>query len=173
MSYFSVSIRSKTGEDYTLRNLLKHDLDQIVNLDKLAFTQAWTKDEILFRIKQQNQKFYVIEDGAELVGFLCYEQGVVDKNTYPFVIPEGYPYSRTIALHIISVVTAPKCRYKGLAKNAVKSVLDMNKNVCCIAVTEVDERNVDGQLFLKACGFKYYLTHQGGESDTYLMRKLI
>lgn len=123
-----------------IRWMIRRDLPDVLRIEKESFEYLWTEEDFLQCLRQRNCIGMVVEqrlpDGEmPLVGFFLYE------------LHKG-------RIHILNFAVAPSHRRQGVGlqmmEKLVAKMASHRRNKLTLAVRE---RNLDAQLFFKACGF--------------------
>ncbi|MEK6582501.1 MAG: ribosomal protein S18-alanine N-acetyltransferase [Nitrospirota bacterium] len=137
-------------EGLIIRELLEHDLPEVVGIENISFTTPWS--EILFfnEIYKQRSiaKVGIIEEARSVqrvVGYICAN----------YVADEG---------HILNLAVHPDFRRKGIAKTLVENILEELKETDCrFLYLEVRASNNTARELYEGFGFsvvgtrkKYY-----------------
>ncbi len=132
--------------------MIRGDIEAMVKVDEACFEQPWTASDFEHVVKNPKLVGMVAELGP-------YHPGTIAG----FVVFEPLKH----AMAILRIAVHPDWRRRCIgvqmiAKVAERVTLTGRKRVA-IAVRE---RNLDGQLFLKALGFKATLVRRGHYADT-------
>ena len=130
-----------TITDTHIRWLIRRDLDEVMPIDKMSYPVAWTLSEFHEQLRKRACIALVAERGDKGAGFVIYE--LHSKN-----------------MTIISLGVHPIHRRTGVATaiiDKLKSKLDEKRRKTLVSL--LNERNLDGQLFLKEKGFEAVKVH--------------
>jgi ribosomal-protein-alanine N-acetyltransferase len=119
-----------------IRWLTRSDMYDVLKIENSKFEHAWNEDDFLNALRQRNCIGMVAEDKGKVVGFMVYE---LHKEK----------------LHLLDLVVDPEYRQRGVGRQMVERLVDkLTQQRRHSLDLVVEERNVDAQKFLKACGFK-------------------
>lgn len=143
----------KIGE---IRRVIRRDLAQILDIERAGFNSPWPEAKVIRFLRRHNSAGYVFAYDETVVGYLFYQ---LFKTRY----------------RIINFAVHRHFRRKGIA---TKLIHQLTSNLCSGRRTSIDleirETNLEGQLFLKSCGFLAKAIVESPYSDTdedaYLMR---
>ena len=122
-----------------LRWLIRRDMDRVMEIERRSFVDRWGEEEFITTLRNRNCIGTVldpcnIED--DLYGFMIYE---LHKDR----------------LKILRMAVHPELRRTGCGAQMIQRLKDKLDQQRRYAIDiEVDERNLDCQLFLRAMGFK-------------------
>ncbi|KAF0145820.1 MAG: ribosomal-protein-alanine N-acetyltransferase [Nitrospirae bacterium] len=132
-------------EGLIIRELLEHDLPDVVGIENISFTTPWS--EILFfnEIYKQRSIARVALIDKRVIGYICAN----------YVADEG---------HILNLAVHPDFRRKGIAKTLVENILEELKETDCrFLYLEVRASNNAARELYEGFGFsvvgtrkKYY-----------------
>ena len=132
-------------EGLIIRELLEHDLPEVVGIENISFTTPWS--EILFfnEIYKQRSIARVALIDKRVIGYICAN----------YVADEG---------HILNLAVHPDFRRKGIAKTLVENILEELKETDCrFLYLEVRASNNAARELYEGFGFsvvgtrkKYY-----------------
>ena len=132
-------------EGLIIRELLEHDLPDVVGIENISFTTPWS--EILFfnEIYKQRSIARVALIDKRVIGYICAN----------YVADEG---------HILNLAVHPDLRRKGIAKTLVENILEELKETDCrFLYLEVRASNNAARELYEGFGFsvvgtrkKYY-----------------
>lgn len=123
-------------EGLIIRELLEHDLPDVVGIENISFTTPWS--EILFfnEIYKQRSIAKVAVMDKKVIGYICAN----------FVADEG---------HILNLAVHPDFRRKGIAKTLVENILEELKETDCrFLYLEVRASNNTARELYGGFGFK-------------------
>jgi ribosomal-protein-alanine N-acetyltransferase len=131
--------------------MIKRDHEEVLEIEAESFSEPWGSAELISVVKDK-----------EVTGITCEYQEIV----------VGYYIYRAVKtkMDIIRFAVHPDYRRQGVGEsmmNNIKNKLQYMKFK--YASVNVDEYNLEGQLFFRALGFKYIKTFKGDEHDSYLM----
>lgn len=132
-------------EGLIIRELLEHDLPDVVEIENISFTIPWSKTLFFNEIYKQRSIAKVAIIGEKIVGYICAN----------FVADEA---------HILNLAVHPDFREKGIAKTLVKNILeDLKETDCRFLYLEVRASNNAARELYEGFGFsvvgtrkKYY-----------------
>ena len=123
-------------EGLVIRELLEHDLPDVVGIENISFTTPWS--EILFfnEIYKQRSIAKVAVMDKKVIGYICAN----------FVADEG---------HILNLAVHSDFRRKGIAKTLVENILEELKETDCrFLYLEVRASNNAARELYEGFGFK-------------------
>ncbi len=138
-----------------LRPYITRDLEEVVKIEKATNLAPWDARDITEQRKSHDASFMIAEVAEQIVGFMVF------KNNRP-------------AIELIRLAVSPKFQRLGYGHAMVKKLfckIRYPAHLDNIQVT-VNERNLSGQLFLRACGFSAtaMLVDKSGSSDDKVIR---
>lgn len=119
-----------------IRWMIRKDMEAVQAIEHQCFERPWQEDDFIRCMRIANNIRMVVEYKELIVGFMVY---ALHKHR----------------LNVLNFAVHPDCRFKGVGRAMVKKLIDKlsNDRRSQIAMN-VREANLDGQLFLKAMGFK-------------------
>lgn len=137
------------------RWMIRRDLDDVVRIDAESFPDAWGGDQFLAALKERNCIGLVAERDGEIVGFALYEL-----------------HSRRI--EVLRLAVERRHRLQGVGRDLLRQLQGkLSRDARRDLQVRVPERNLEAQLFLRACGIPAICVLDnaldGGES-AYLFR---
>lgn len=120
-----------------IRWMIKRDMPEVLDIENQSFEFPWTSDDFMRCLRQRNCIGMVAEDKDEdIVGFMVYEL-------------------HRHKLHVLNLAVHPKHRMRSIGRQLTeKLVSKLSLQRRTKVMTEVRERNLDAQLFFRACGFR-------------------
>jgi ribosomal-protein-alanine N-acetyltransferase len=118
-----------------LRWMPESEFSQVLQIESRASTTPWSLEDLYRHKNQSNCVFMVVETGTRLVGFMLYE-------------------FHEEMLRVIKLAVDPQYQRCGVGFLMVARLFDKLGRTRHHIEMEVRENNVQGQRFLKACGFK-------------------
>ncbi|RJP20222.1 MAG: ribosomal-protein-alanine N-acetyltransferase [Candidatus Omnitrophota bacterium] len=122
-----------------IRPLLITDIAQIHEIEKLSFSEPWSKRMFFSELEAQgyNHSLVAVDNASDhVVGYCC------------FWILEGDE------IHINNIATHPDYRRKGIAQTLMREATAMGLQQCAQSVTlEVRESNTAARSFYERLGF--------------------
>ena len=139
-----------------LRWLIRRDLPQVLRIERECFEFPWTHDDFVVCLRQRSCIGMVAECGNDIHGFMVYEL-------------------HKARLHVLNLAVAPAVQRMGFGRKMVERLIDkLGQQRRRAIMLEIRERNVDGQVFFRAMGFRAVGTIQSHydetEEDAYIMR---
>ncbi len=139
---------------YHVRWMIRRDMAEVLNIEKTVFEFPWCEEDFIRFLRQRNAIGFVAEAGDRVAGFMLYEL-----------------FTRHIRLANIAV--HPDFQGMGVGGTLLSNLKGrLRDNRRVRITTEVRERNLDAQLFLKQLGFtatgvlrEYY---EDSDEDAYL-----
>jgi len=141
----------QTSEEVTIRSAKPTDIYNLVYLERHSDQEDLYSDtEFLFLMEDTYHDLLIAECDKRLVGYLAYEL----KANYD---------------RVLAVVIAPSFRKLGIGKH-ILALLSRRKTLAMVR-----EHDVNSQLFLRSCNFKWAKTHQNAfecpADNAYVMRR--
>lgn len=136
-----------------VRWMIRRDMPEVLAIDDEAYDRPWCEDDFLGCLKTTNGIGMVADDGNRIVGFMVYEL-------------------HKTRLSILRFAVRPSMTRQGIGTRMMgKLVTKLSQQRRSELWFEVGERCLDGQLFLRAMGFRHAQTfHRDGADDVYLMK---
>lgn len=132
-----------------VRWMVGRDIPAVMDIEEAAFENPWPEEELRACLRMRNCIGIVAEDAAgEVVGFLVYEWN-------------GRRF------RVLNVAVRFGRERRGIGRtlvDALKSKLALQKREAILL--DVRERNLPGQLFFKAMGFRYVGTRHDAYEDS-------
>lgn len=153
---------AQTKEGTHVRWLIRKDMPSILAIEGVSFgSHAWTEEEFLAELRMKSCIGMVAEYHGEIAGHVIYH------------LRKGYLEIRNFAVH-------PRFRRMGVGTAMVKRISDkLSQQRRRWIELVVGERNLDGQLFFKAVGFRaegvlreYFDDRQDGYMMTYRVDRI-
>lgn len=127
---------TKTQISTHIRWMVRKDMPEVLAIEQACFEWPWQEDDFIRCLRQRNAIGMVCEVANRIVGFNVYELHKHRLFIYDFAVHEDF-------------------RFKGVGRAMVtKLVTKLSHDRRSQIAINVRERNLDGQLFLKAMGFK-------------------
>lgn len=121
-----------------IRWMIRRDMPEVLRIEEQGFEFPWSEEEFIRCLRQRNCIGMVSEYDTEIVGFMIYE---LHKNR----------------LHLLNFAVRSDCRRQGIGEQMVGKLRSKLSRQRRNSITlEIGERNLDGQLFLRAMGFYAY-----------------
>ena len=141
-----------------IREWRKEDIQKIVALEKICFSDAWTEEELESCLQFALYKTFLLELDGEIVGYAC--------ETVLFEDAE-----------IMNIAVAPKYRKNGYGKKLLTEMLIAAKKLGAEqAFLEVRESNLSAKGLYVAFGFEQMGVRKGyypdGEDAIIMTKKL-
>ena len=119
-----------------IRRAVKQDIPQIIEIEKVSFSDPWDKQLFLDAIDPKDKYLMVAEGGKEIEGYIVFEK----------VLDEG---------HITNLAVEAKHRKKGIAAGLVRYVLDLARGLGVKEIfLEVRESNEAAKKLYSKFGFR-------------------
>ncbi len=119
-----------------IRWMIQRDVSEVLQIESASFSSPWTRDDLLWCLRNRNCLGFVAEQGERVVGFMIYELG--DEE-----------------LHILNFAVHPAFRRLGVGKQMVaKLVSKLSSHRRTRLTLDVRESNLPAQLFFSSQGFK-------------------
>lgn len=122
--------------DVKIRWLINVDFPAVLAIENEGFGMPWVKDEFMHVLRRKNCIGMVAEHDERVVGFMVY----------------GLERTR---LDLLNFAVAARYRNQGVGRqmlDKIKNKLSADRRTRIIA--NIAERNIDAQLFFRACGFR-------------------
>lgn len=120
-----------------IRWMIRRELDEVLAIERTVFDFPWSKADFENALRQRNCIGMVAEGPRDRVlGFMVYE------------LYKAH-------LHLLNIAVCPECRRHGIGRAMLanlKGKLELQRRRQI--TLEIRERNLPGQLWLKACGFR-------------------
>lgn len=125
-----------TASDTKIRWMIRRDMPSVLAAEESSYESPWCEEEFISCLRQRNCIGMVAERDDQVVGFMIYE--LHQKR-----------------IHLINLAVHANHRRKGVGLAMIsrlegKLSPERRSRITC----EIRERNVPGQLFLRACGFR-------------------
>lgn len=122
-----------------IRWMIRRDMEEVLAIERASFASPWTEHEFVRTLRHRNAIAKVAEDGERITGFVLYEL----EKTW---------------IELVNLAVHPEFRGRGLGRDLVgELVRKLSAQRRRAIVADVGERNLDGQRFLAACGFRAVL----------------
>lgn len=118
-----------------IRWMIRRDLPRVLEIENDCFPDPWTEDNFVACLRQRNIIGMVADDRDETVGFMLHE---LHRNR----------------LHVINFAVCPKRRREGVGDAMIRKLTGKLGDIRNRITLHVCERNLNGQLFFRACGFR-------------------
>ncbi len=119
-----------------VRWLLRHDLPEVLAIERASFEFPWLKEDFIRCLRQRNCLGMVAEHEDRVVGFMIYE------------------LSKT-RIDLLNFAVAPAWRRRGVGTQMIAKLLGKLSPQRRARVTlEVRETNLPAQLFFRSAGFR-------------------
>lgn len=143
----------------TCRWMVRRDMPEVLAIEQQSFEFAWSEEDILSCLRQQNCIGMIAEQNDKIVGFMIYE---LLKSQ----------------LHLLNFAVLETSRRQGVGSTMIsKLIRKLEQQKRTEIRTEVRESSIAAQLLFKALGFRatkvlrdYY---EDSSEDAYLMRYLV
>jgi ribosomal-protein-alanine N-acetyltransferase len=122
-------------EHLTIQRMSREDVDQVARLEKLSFSDPWSKSSFEHELTNRFSIPLVVKSGSAVVGYCClwhvYEQ-----------------------MEIATIATAPEFRGKGIGGMMIRWILDeAASRGCSSVVLSVRESNLTAIRLYRRFGF--------------------
>lgn len=118
-----------------IRWLIKRDIPEVLEIEEKSFPYAWTEDDLLSCLRPYHNIGLVAEYRTKVVGFIIFK---LNKSN----------------INLLNLAVHPEFRRLGVGTQLVTKMLDkLSIERRCRLIVDIDERNLDGQLFLAEQGF--------------------
>ena len=129
-------IQTKKTFHVHIRWMVRRDMPNVLAIENESFEYPWTEDNFVMVLRRRNCIAMVAEVDERIVGFMVYD---LYKNN----------------LQLRNIAVDPDCRYRGVGKSMIEKLRSkLVEGRRSRIVMKVRETNLNGQLFLKACGFR-------------------
>lgn len=138
----------KEQMELRIRWMIRRDMTEIVDIEKMSFDQPWEEEDFLRQLRQRNCIGMVAEENDKIVGFMIYEL-------------------HKARLHILNFAVATGARLRKVGEQMIdklKSKLSAHRR--SHITLEVRESNLAAHLFLRAQGFRCSRITKGHYDDT-------
>ena len=134
--------------DVQIRWMIRRDMPEVLDIERLSFEFAWTEEDFLCCLRQRNCIGMVAERQERIVGFMIYE---LLKSQ----------------LHVLNFAVAPWSRRHGVGRQMVEKLVNKLSQQRREEITlEVRETNLAAQLFFKQQGLCASSVLRGHYEDT-------
>ena len=145
--------------EIVIENVKQDQIDQILELEKICFSEPWTREMLLSQMPDESHIFLIAEQGGRVLGYV----GLMH------VLDEGY---------ISNVAVAPDARRRGIGKGLITELQRRAvENKLAFITLEVRESNLSAIELYKKCEFfrvglrkNYY---ENPRENAVLMTKLL
>lgn len=137
-----------------IRWMVHRDFPQVLEIEQASFESPWTECMLRAILKERNTIGIVVDEEGEILGYAIYEV-------------DDVLFIKTLA------VRADKRRHgigRQIIRNFVRKLPSGRRD--CLEML-IRERNLAGQLFLRACGFQAVETRHFEDYDAYLFRYVL
>jgi [ribosomal protein S18]-alanine N-acetyltransferase len=133
----------------SIERMRAEDLDDVVAIERVAFTMPWSRGAFLYEIEQNRAaRCWVIRENSRIVGYLCLWE-VADE------------------VHITNVAVHPAWRRRGIARAVLTEILDhARQRGLRMACLEVRPTNMEARSLYEALGFQVVGRRKGYYYDT-------
>lgn len=129
------------------RWMIRRDLPEIMAIEGLSFTSPWTEEDMLSVLRRSSVIGMVAENGEKILGFMIYDLQKTEIRMLDF------------AVH-------PMWRREGVGSELIGRIDNKLRNLHrSRAVANVQERNLETQKFLRACGWRATAVERGFYDD--------
>lgn len=119
-----------------IRWMIRRDISSVLRIERQSFDAPWDEDDFLRCLRRRNCIGMVVEQEECIVGSMMYE---LEKSH----------------LHLLNFAVAPEVRLSYVGSQMVgKLISKLHTHRRPSVVLEVAERNLAGQLFFRANGFR-------------------
>jgi len=126
-----------------IRWLIKRDVPEVLEIEEKSFPYAWTEDDLLSCLRPYHTIGLVAEYHEKVAGFIIYK------------------LSKT-SLRLVNLAVHPQYRRLGIGTQLVAKALEkLSTELRNRLIVDIDERNLEGQLFLAEQGFLATKTFPG------------
>lgn len=131
---------------YRIRWMIRRDFPEVMAIEANSFGCPWSEDEMLNCLRMNKVIGKVVDDGERILGYVVYEMMAFERS-------------------ILNIAVHPQCRRQGIGRAMIGKVCHANDGERSLRVV-VRERNLDGQLFFRDCGFRAERVLRGQFDDT-------
>lgn len=131
---------------YQVRFIIGRDYPEVMAIENHSFAFPWSQDEMLNCLRMNRVKGKVVDDGKRILGYVVYEVMAGERT-------------------ILNIAVHPDHRRQGIGRAMIGKVCHANDGQRSLRVM-VRERNLDGQLFFRDCGFRAERVLRGQFDDT-------
>jgi len=120
-----------------IRWMIRKDMHEVLHIEQSSFPHPWSECDFLHCLRQRNYIGMIAENHhGRILGYMIYELHMR-------------------RLHLLSLAVYPPFRKHGVGSCMVEKLIGkLNPDRRTRLTAEVGERNLDGQLFFQAMGFK-------------------
>lgn len=152
----AVKVPEKGEFSINFRSMLSKDFKTVSHIEQRSFPDPWTENEFLHNLDPENN----------CLGFVAEYKGKVTG----FIICRIYREK----IEILNMAVHPNWKGRGIGREMIKRIAEGSFLHGRYMITvQVDERNLDSQLFFKACGFRatnVVRGFYGSDHDAYSMQ---
>ena len=125
------------------------DLDEVVAIERVAFTLPWSRGAFLYEIEQNRvARCWVMREGPRVVGYMCVWE-IGDE------------------LHVTNIAVHPGWRRRGIARALLANLLEDGRHRSLRLVgLEVRPSNVEARTLYESFGFEVIGRRKGYYYDT-------
>lgn len=140
---------------YHIRLMIRRDMDDVMEIERQAFSEPWSEDDMTSHLRQRNCIAMVAERDTRVVGFMVF---LLHKD----------------CIALANLAVADDCRRQGAGTamiDTLKNKLTNDRRRRVMSV--VSERDVTSQLFFRSQGFLAKAIHKdvfAAGCDGYEMR---
>jgi len=121
-----------------IRWMIRSDMDDILEIEQLSFSQPWIREEFLHVLRKRNAIGMVTEVRDERVGFMVYE------------LFKG-------RIELLDLAVHPSCRRNGIGAAMIEKLIYKLETQKRTEITlHIRDSNLEGQLFFQAMGRVYF-----------------
>jgi ribosomal-protein-alanine N-acetyltransferase len=148
-------VPSIVAEPFPVRWMIRRDMPEVLRIESNSSDNPWLEDDFLTALRQRNCIGMVAEQDSRVVGFMIYD---LDK----------------VRLQLLRLGVAPSWRREKVGTSLItklKNKLSQQRRQEVVFILR--ERDTEGQLFLRASGFKAaavirdHFTHTHDDGYTY------
>lgn len=152
----STGQREKRAQRVHIRWMIRRDMPEVLDIERLSFEYAWSEDDFLHCLRQRNCIGMVAEHNERIVGFMVYEL-------------------HKTKLHVLNFAVHPDYRRRDVGNQMIQKLdqklsWDRRSRI----VVEVRETNLPAQLFFRALGFRATVVlrnfYDDSTEDAYVMQ---
>jgi ribosomal-protein-alanine N-acetyltransferase len=119
-----------------IRWMIRKDMHEVLHIEQSSFPNPWSEDDFIQRLRNRSCIGMVAENHhGRILGYMIYEL-----------------HSRH--LHLLNLAVYPPFRKHGVGSCMIEKLIGKLGERRTRLTTEIGERNLDGQLFFQALGFR-------------------
>lgn len=119
-----------------LRWMIRRDMSAVMEIERLSFDHPWSDDDMVGALRCRN-----------VIGMVA----LIDEQVAGYMV---YAIEDSLLLDLMNLAVAPHIRRRGIGRALIAKLVGKLTGGRKRIVTEVSERNLEAQLWLRALGFR-------------------